>query len=226
MVSGAAGFRRAGAGVGAPVAGYDGSVSHREGAATGEIADLRCVCAFSAQAAPFRGGPFGATLGDDARCRNTPAYASRRRAKNDRESSGRPVRLAPAGQERPGVEGKVGTFCARGPRTTGSRGEGRYVLRPRAKNDRESSGGSVRFAPAGQERPGVERRVGTFCARGHRWSAAGRDLGPFCAAGTPGSDKNPARTKPGSDKPGSDKPRTDCPKGQILAAIRSFRLRA
>ena len=115
MVSGAAGFRRAGAGVGAPVAGYDGSVSHREGAATGEIADLRCVCAFSAQAAPFRGGPFGATLGDDARCRNTPAYASRRRAKNDRESSGRPVRLAPAGHGWPPARRKVGTSCARGP---------------------------------------------------------------------------------------------------------------
>ncbi len=132
MVSGAAGFRR-GAGVGAPVAGYDGSVSHREGAATGEIADLRCVCAFSAQLLLFEA------------VRSVPPWATMRGAAT-------PPRTLRDG----------------GPRTTGSRVEGPYVLRPRATDGRRLGGRSVRLAPAGHRRSAAGVIWARFAPSGHR----------------------------------------------------------
>ena len=107
-----------------------------------------------------------------------PENGLRPRATNDRQPSATPVRLPPAGHERPAVGRAQRTAYARGPQTTGSQARHPYGLRPRATNDRQSGAPSRPLTPPGHKRPAVRRALQTAYAPGPQ-TIDSRARGPY-----------------------------------------------
>ncbi|BAK35507.1 hypothetical protein MLP_24930 [Microlunatus phosphovorus NM-1] len=125
-------------------------------------------------------------------------YVLRPRAKDDRHGGVPGVRFAPPGHTRPQISQQARTSRARGPKTTATRAEQRYVLRPRAKDDRHGGVPGVRFAPPGHTRPQISQQARTSRARGPKTTATrAEQRGTSCARG-PKTTHDGARVRCGA----------------------------